>query len=947
MSRTWWRVGLVAVVLVASVTLSIRLGPPDWLLADAHPVRNALEGMSWPAGTLAFLALFVPPLWRWVRGHYDEAGEAEETEKRREPRIRVRFVEWMRQPFAAKYRKHVLAGLRYVDLKGLATPGIVTPELDEVYVHVSLVPRPAHEVGGLLTADEAGKRHDIDDFLDQERPRLLAVIGTPGSGKTTLLRHTARMICREQERRRRVPILIYLRDHVEAITGKPPARLADLVRVSLGDLARLEPGDWLELQLRNGNCVVLFDGLDEVARAEYRRAVSAWVERQTRQYPGNDFVITSRPQGYSEAPVEGAAVLATRPLSPAQVTVFVRTWYTATERITTGARNEDVDTAANLAADDLLTRLRGAQNLADLTTNPLLLTMIANVHRYRGALPGRRVDLYGEICQVMLWRRQAAKQLRLAMPGERLEVLLRAVAHHMMVSGVRELPAREIVGVLDPLMRRISTPLTSWDVLVEVVGAGLLVEREQLRYAFAHLTFQEYLAAVHIRDRGLATMLTGHVDDSWWRETTLLYSTLVDGDQIVAACLRSNGANALALAFDCIQDGADLDAALRDRTLDLLDRAQRDDCPDDVRTLVTKVLTTRLLRDSATVDSGAILCRAPVPNRLLQLWYRAKRADSPVPWNNEPATGMPLSDAKAFSAWLATAVEEPGIRLPTAEELGERAAVLPGHFAWTSDGLHVPSGEHPHHISRTVLQDQLAVDLDPEFERVVALLRVRAEAKSMGNREEATDYQRWMKPFLTRAQLRTPYLHTNVSVMRQEIIEAADAALQETSLAVRELFDWEQDTADFTLVAGKVIRRFYRYAHGRADYDADSLRLEFARAWPDDLVVWPEPRALMSTAQAVCDSQRSENSWEREMWKRLVHACEKIADASRGTTAQFRQIRLLALFLAAQAETARPIHQVAALAMVIERRQAGVVPASEVVHLLKDAEASSGASRRG
>ncbi len=47
-------------------------------------------------------------------------------------------------------------------------------------------------------------------------------------------------------------------------------------------------------------------------------------------------------------------------------------------------------------------RLDGAPGLYDLTVNPLLLTMIATVHRYRGALPGSRVDLNGEICQVML-----------------------------------------------------------------------------------------------------------------------------------------------------------------------------------------------------------------------------------------------------------------------------------------------------------------------------------------------------------------------------------------------------------------------------------------------------------------------------------------------------------------------------------------------------------------
>ncbi|WP_091389393.1 tetratricopeptide repeat protein [Amycolatopsis pretoriensis] len=43
-------------------------GLPGWLLADQHPVRNVLEGLSWPAGIVATLALGAPGLWRWMRG---------------------------------------------------------------------------------------------------------------------------------------------------------------------------------------------------------------------------------------------------------------------------------------------------------------------------------------------------------------------------------------------------------------------------------------------------------------------------------------------------------------------------------------------------------------------------------------------------------------------------------------------------------------------------------------------------------------------------------------------------------------------------------------------------------------------------------------------------------------------------------------------------------------
>jgi predicted NACHT family NTPase len=80
---------------------------------------------------------------------------------------------------------------------------------------------------------------------------------------------------------------------------------------------------------------------------------------------------------------------------------------------------QDLELRAETAADDLLRRLDGAPGLYALTVNPLLLTMIAIVHRYCGALPGSRADLYGQICQAMLWQRQEARISRSRRLGRR------------------------------------------------------------------------------------------------------------------------------------------------------------------------------------------------------------------------------------------------------------------------------------------------------------------------------------------------------------------------------------------------------------------------------------------------------------------------------------------------------------------------------------------------
>jgi hypothetical protein len=108
--------------------------------------------------------------------------------------------------FDRRYREFVLGSLRYVDLKGLATVGFYTPELDEVFVDVSLAYRAPHQVSESVLAQlpaEVTDRHSIGDFLDRPQPLVLAVTGAPGSGKTTFLRHTARAVCQDRRGRRR------------------------------------------------------------------------------------------------------------------------------------------------------------------------------------------------------------------------------------------------------------------------------------------------------------------------------------------------------------------------------------------------------------------------------------------------------------------------------------------------------------------------------------------------------------------------------------------------------------------------------------------------------------------------------------------------------------------------------------------------------------------------
>ena len=675
------------------------LGVPSALAAIRWPSiqKHPLEGSLLLAGIAVLFGLAGLIHRLWVKKYSDRLIDAIGA-----------TLDVKTSTFWRSYRKRMLDHVRYVDQRGLVGY-FYDPELSDVYVDVTLQPASSPDTSSSVLADlpQAGQRMKITEFLGRQQPRVLAILGSPGSGKTTLLRHTAMILCQKRRigRGRTVPILLYLRDHVQTIVEDPDITLRALQNEAvLGRFDLTDPAGWLEQRLKAGRCVVMLDGLDEVASTQDRNVVSDWVRRQVSRYPDNDFLVTSRPLGYESAPIGGAIRVLASPFSTAQVERFVHRWYLAEERRSTGADDANVTRRAQTAADDLLTRLRANPSLHSLTVNPLLLTMIATVHRHLAALPGSRAQLYEQICQVLLWRRHEAKRLTSVLRGDQQERLVRVLGYEMMTRNARDLAGSDVTKILRPVLRGINRDLAPENVLANLASSGLLAERESGRYAFAHLTFQEYLAAAHIKDKHLERVLVKNVADPWWRETTLLYVASADASTIVRACLTDNSLIAVTLAFDCAAEASALGPDLRDELDTLLAKGLARDADPDVRTLMTGVAVTRALSEVIEIDSGALICTKQLPNRVYQLFLDDTAAagtprvpDIPPSGNAEPdapARGMRAEDALAFTRWAA---ERTGgqlvCRLPTVAEFAEPAvaALVPkDQMCWLTDGTDRP-----------------------------------------------------------------------------------------------------------------------------------------------------------------------------------------------------------------------------------------------------------------
>ncbi|RIK33999.1 MAG: hypothetical protein DCC55_33910 [Chloroflexi bacterium] len=412
------------------------------------------------------------------------------------------------------------------------------------------------------------------------RQHRLVLLGDPGSGKSTFVNFVALCLAGEALGHRQInlalltaplpddaaadrgdepplqpwvhgallPVRIVLRDF--AARGLPtagtPATANHLWQFVASELESAALGEYtphLRKELMNQGGLILLDGLDEVPDAENQRTqIKQAIEDFANTFLRCRILVTSRTYAYQhqEWRLHGftAAVLA--PFTGAQIATFVDRWYAHIGEI-----RHLQPTDAQGRAELLKHAIFSNDRLRALTERPLLLTLTASLHAWRGgSLPDRREELYADAVDLLLdwWEsqriaRDAHGNTVLTQPSltEWLRVdrgKVRALLNEVAFEAHATQPT--LVGTADipesTLVTRLLYINENEDVkprlLVAYLSqrAGLLLPRGVKNYTFPHRTFQEYLAACYLTDVDYPDLIAEltRQEPNRWREVTLL-----------------------------------------------------------------------------------------------------------------------------------------------------------------------------------------------------------------------------------------------------------------------------------------------------------------------------------------------------------------------------------------------------------------------------------------
>ena len=468
--------------------------------------------------------------------------------------------------------------------------------IDRLYVH----PRLSTDAVSPTTAPETWPEGETLFAALQSAPSLV-LLGDPGSGKTTLTNWLAWRLASglvtslPSVLEGRVPVPCVLRE-MPASAFSSDVKVADLaVLVAqhlLGTKADAPTQASLRARVDAKQYVLILDGIDEI-KVAHREVVAAWIKQAGQD--GACVLATARIVGYEDYPVDRPYVLersgdpesamagrqflhlqapscidndparqAQRwakirflmPFDQKRIASFVENWY---------LQRSGSEHQAGQKAGDFLDALNRSEFMQELARTPNLLSLMAIVYRERAHLPDGKALLYKEIANAYINTIDLQKKIDdsslspytwevregwLAFVGFQMQLERENAATEFPDSGllVSEEKVLDWLAQAMAVSNVVDAPARAEEFLGWVARrSGLLLPRGEGRFAFIHLSFQEYFCARYLAGRIMSAAfiknkqsIDAHVtkeklkiwsEMSLWRESLVYLLELISGER--------------------------------------------------------------------------------------------------------------------------------------------------------------------------------------------------------------------------------------------------------------------------------------------------------------------------------------------------------------------------------------------------------------------------------
>ncbi|WP_328335138.1 NACHT domain-containing protein [Kribbella sp. NBC_00382] len=402
-----------------------------------------------------------------------------------------------------------------------------------------------------------GHRKSVDRLILS--PHRIVALGEPGAGKSLLMKHLLTSWAKWPFATI-VPVLVELHR-----CNSDEDSLTELIAQEFKRRGIESREGAVEAALREGRLLILFDGLDEVARNSQTQVINL-IKDFSSEWHQTKIIVTCRAAVYTgQLSPDFAQTVTITDFDDAGIRRLLAKW--------PGLTSEEADRFfRTLAENPQLMRLAGS---------PLLLTMMIHLQievftRSGRTLPTSRSAFYDDAVDHLLRRdRDLARHDALSIyDAADKRAALQTVALALQFNAPdqpdrKTIDRMQLLDLMKELGKRLNLRDSDiWPLINEIVERSqLLVDLggNSARYAFRHLTLQEYLAANELRNDPNELLRGYRADRAGWRETVRLWCGVTSLDCTAVVHELFNGSEEeKILALQCVAEAKNIATEMAD-----------------------------------------------------------------------------------------------------------------------------------------------------------------------------------------------------------------------------------------------------------------------------------------------------------------------------------------------------------------------------------------------